>query len=313
MNTAIRFTTRRAARTTYWRRRDQFVGWAFSAPGLFLLLIFLIVPFVMALYFSFTNQRLVPGPLPTQFVGWRNYLQLLQDSTLRRALFNNSLFGWVVVPAQTGLALVLALLINQKLPGVTIFRSIYFTPVVMPLVVVSVVWAFLYNPGQGLMNAFLTTVSLGHLGPYTWLDDGNLALPAIMLLTIWQGVGFQMIVYFASLRSIPESLYEAARVDGAGHLQQFWHITFPQLSNTTLFVVIATTVQSFKLYTQVEVMTQSGPANATVTVVWYLVHQSIRELRVGYASAIAIIVFFLVIIRIVLVLRSVVLTEAKEV
>lgn len=122
-----------------------------------------------------------------------------------------------------------------------------------------------------------------------------------------------MIVYFAGLRSIPESLYDAARVDGAGHLQQFWHITLPQLSNTTLFVVIATTVQSFKLYTQVEVMTQSGPANATVTVVWYLVHQSIRELRVGYASAIAIIIFFLVLVRIVLVLRSVVLTEAKEV
>jgi multiple sugar transport system permease protein len=313
MNIATRLTPRRTARASYWRRRDQFAGWAFSAPALFLLLIFLVVPFIMAIYFSFTNQRLVPGPLPTQFVGWRNYLQLLQDSTLRRALFNNSLFGWVVVPAQTGLALVLALLINQKLPGVTVFRSIYFTPVVMPLVVVSVVWAFLYNPGQGLMNAFLTTISLGHLGPYTWLDDGNLALPAIMLLTIWQGVGFQMIVYFAGLRSIPESLYEAARVDGAGHLQQFRHITFPQLSNTTLFVVIATTVQSFKLYTQVEVMTQSGPANATVTVVWYLVHQSIRELRVGYASAIAIIVFFLVIMRIILVLRSVVLTEAKEV
>ncbi|GHO84413.1 carbohydrate ABC transporter permease [Dictyobacter formicarum] len=313
MNRTIRSIGRRTARTSYWRRRDQLVGWAFSAPALFLLLTFLIVPFVMALGFSFTNQRLVAGPLPTQFVGWRNYLQLLQDDTLHRALFNNSLFGWVVVPVQTGLALFLALLINQKLRGVTIFRLIYFSPVVTPLVVVSVVWAFLYNPGQGLMNAFIKTVSFGYLGPYTWLNDGNLALPAIMLLTIWQGVGFQMIVYLAGLLTIPESLYETARVDGAGRWQQFWHITFPQLSNTTFFVVIATTVQAFKLYTQIEVLTQGGPANATVTVVWYMVHQSIRDLRVGYASAIAVVIFFLVIMRIVLILRSVLLTEAKEV
>lgn len=313
MHRTIRSTARRTARTSHWQRRDQFVGWAFSAPALFLLLIFLIVPFVMAICFSFTNQRLVSGPLPTQFVGWRNYLQLLQDSTLHRALFNNSLFGWVVVPAQAGLALFLALLINQKLRGVTIFRSIYFSPAVTPLVVVSVVWAFLYNPGQGLINTFIKTVSFGYLGPYTWLDDSKLALPALMLLTIWQGVGFQMIVYLAGLQAIPESLYEAARVDGAGLWQQFWYISFPQLSNTTLFVVIATTVQSFKLYTQVEVMTQGGPANATITVVWYMVHQSIRDLRVGYASAIAVIIFFLVIMRIVLVLRSVLLTEVKEV
>jgi multiple sugar transport system permease protein len=133
-----------------------------------------------------------------------------------------------------------------------------------------------------------------------------------MLLSIWQGVGFQMIVYLVGLQAIPESIYEAARVDGAGLWRQFWHITLPQLRNTTIFVVIATTVQAFKLYTQVEVMTQGGPENATVTVVWYMVNQSIRHLRVGYASAIAVVFFLIVLIRVIPMLRYIKRAEGRE-
>jgi multiple sugar transport system permease protein len=306
-------STTTVSKTRRRNRKEQYLALGFALPALTLLLIFLVIPFLLAIYFSLTNQRLAPDPLPTFFVGIRNYTRMLTDDTLRRALFNNSLFGIVVIPVETGLALLLALLLNQKLRGMAVFRTIYFSPVVTPLAVISVVWAFLYNPSQGLINAFLQAISFGHLGPYAWLEDSNLALPAIMLLSIWQGVGLYMIIYLAGLQNIPQSLYEAARVDGAGRWHQLWYITLPQLRNTTFFVMIATTVQAFKLYTQVEVMTQGGPGNATVTVVWYMVNQTIHQLHVGYASAIAVVFFLIVLIRIIPVLRYVVNAEKREV
>ncbi len=317
MNLRLRLRTTTStiaiSKIPHWYRKERYTSWTFAVPALILLLIFLIIPFLLAIYFSLTDQRLVPGPLTTAFVGLRNYTRLLADDTFRRALLNNSFFGVIVVPVETGLALGLALLLNQKMRGIALFRTIYFSPVVTPLAVIAVVWSFLYNPGQGLINAFLKTFSFGYLGPYSWLDDARLALPAIMLLSIWQGVGFYMIIYLAGLQNISESLYEAARVDGAGRWHQLRYITLPQLRNTTFFVMIATTVQAFKLYTQVEIMTQGGPDNSTVTVVWYMVNQSIRHLRVGYASAVAVLFFLIVLIRLIPVLRYVVAAEKREV
>ena len=301
-----------ATRRLSWQRKEHYTAGVFLLPALILLLIFLIIPFFRAIYLSFTNERLVVGPLPVHFVGLSNYTQLLSDDSLQRALLNNSLFGMIVVPLETGLSLFMAILVNRKMRGVVVFRTIFFSPVVTPLVVVAVVWSFLYNPGQGLINDFIRTVSFGHLGPYDWLEDTRLALPAIMILSIWQGVGFQMVVYLVGLQAIPGELYEAARVDGAGTLQQFWYITVPQLRNSTIFVLISTTILSFKLYTQIEVMTQGGPQNATTTIVWYMVHESIHNLRVGYASAVALVFFCLVLVRIIPVLWSVMKTEERE-
>src|SRR5947207_5124328 len=294
------------------RRKDHYTAWAFAAPALILLLIFLVIPFFIAIYYSLTNARLVSGPLHTNFVGLGNYIQMLGDDSLHQAILNNSVFGLVMVPVQTSLALLLAVLVNQKMRGMAVFRTIYFSPIVTPLVVVAVVWSFLYNPGQGLINEFIKAISFGHLGPYNWLSNPELALPAIMLLSLWQGVGFQMVVYLAGLRGIPESLYEAARIDGAGRWQQFWYISLPQLRNIIIFVLIATTILSFKLYTQVEVMTQGGPENATATVVWYIVRQSIHNVRVGYPSAIAVIFFLILLIRVIPIMRSVNKTVERE-
>ena len=164
-----------------WRRKDYYTAWVFAAPALILLLIFLIIPFFIAIYYSLTNARLVSGPLHTYFIGLGNYIQMLGDESLHQALLNNSVFGMVMVPVQTSLALFLAVLVNQKLRGMAIFRTIYFSPIVTPLVVVAVVWSFLYNPGQGLINEFIKAISFGHLGPYNWLSNPVLALPAIML------------------------------------------------------------------------------------------------------------------------------------
>jgi multiple sugar transport system permease protein len=191
-----------------YRREESFMAWLFSAPAIILLLIFLVVPFIMAIGLSFTDQRLIPNPnLPTKIVLFRNYIRLIDDEAFLRGLLNNFYFVAVVVPIQTSLALGLAILINQKIRAMNIFRTIYFAPVVTAMTVVAIVWTFLYNPGEGLINAFLQAITLGRAGPYNWLLDTKLVFPAIMLLSIWQGVGFQMIIYLAGLQEIPDSLY----------------------------------------------------------------------------------------------------------
>jgi multiple sugar transport system permease protein len=224
-----------------------------------------------------------------------------------RGLLNNFYFAIVVVPLQTGLALFLALLVNQKLKGMNVFRTIYFSPVVTTMVVVAIIWTFLYNP-DGLINAVIETVTFGALGPFNWLQNTKLVFPAIMVLSIWQGAGFQMVIFLAGLQDIPDYLYEAAEVDGANTLQQFFFITLPQLRNTTIFVVVNTTILAFKLFTQVEVMTQGGPQNASMTTVVHLVQEGWGNLRVGYAAAISI-VFFLVVLGVSIIQRRFLPTE----
>jgi multiple sugar transport system permease protein len=286
------------------------MGWLFSAPALILLAVFLAAPFLMAVGLSFTDQRLIPNPnLPTQFVGLRNYMRLLEDEAFLRGLLNNFYFAAVVVPLQTGLALFLAILVNQKLRGMNVFRTIYFSPVVTTMVVVAIVWTFLYNP-EGLVNTVIQTISFGNLGPFRWLQNTKLVFPAIMVLSIWQGAGFQMVIFLAGLQDIPEYLYEAAEVDGANIIQQFFNITLPQLRNTTIFVVVSTTILAFKLFTQVEVMTQGGPQNASMTTVVHLVHQGWGNLRVGYASAISI-VFFLIVLGVSILQRRLLPEERR--
>jgi multiple sugar transport system permease protein len=263
----------------------------------------------MAIGLSFTDQRLIPNPnLPTQIVGFRNFIRLVSDEAFLRGLLNNFYFVAVVVPIQTSLALGLAMLINQKIRGMNLFRTIYFAPVVTAMTVVAIVWTFLYNPGEGLINAFLQAITFGQAGPYNWLLDTKLVFPAIMLLSIWQGVGFQMVIFLAGLQEIPDSLYEAAQIDGANRWQQFTSVTLPQLRNTTIFVVLATTILAFKLFDQVQVMTAGGPQNASMTTMVHVVQQGWSELKVGYASAISI-VFFLIVLGVSLLQRRIIGNE----
>ena len=291
------------------KRKESLLAWLFSTPAIILLFVFLVIPFIWAIWLSLTNQRLIPNPnLPTQFVGLRNYLRLLDDAAFKRGVLNNFYFVAVVVPIQSSLALGLALLINKELKGKNIFRTIYFGPVVTAMTVVAIVWTFLYNPGEGLVNAFLQAISAGKLGPYNWLSDTKLVFPAIMLLSIWQGVGFQMVIFLAGLQEIPHSLYEAAQVDGANKIQQFTHITLPQLRNTTIFVMLSTTILAFKLFDQVKVMTDGGPQNASMTTMVHVVEMGWGQLKVGYASAISI-VFFVIVLLVSIIQR--VLTREK--
>lgn len=230
------------------------------------------------------------------------YLVGAGDATFYRSLKNIMGFVVIVVPLQTSFALGLALLVNQKLRGVNLFRTIYFSPVVTAVAIVSVLWFFLYNPGEGLINNFL---QIFNLGPYDWLESPESAMAAIILMSIWQGVGFQMVIYLAGLQEIPEELYEAASIDGASRLQQFRFVTLPGLRNTTLFVALSTTILAFKLFVQVDVMTfgRGGPEDATITPVLHMVNEGFRSTqRVGYAAAVAV-VFVVIVVAISLVQR----------
>lgn len=295
-------------------KNETIMAWAFSLPAILLLFVFLLIPFLMAIGLSFSDQRLVPNPnLATQFVGLRNFVRIFADETFYRAVLNNFLFVIIVVPVQTALALLLAIFVNQKLKAVNVFRTIYFSPVVVTMVVVAVIWTFLYNPGEGLINKFVATITFGLLGPYDWLNNPNLAFPAIMLLSIWQGVGFQMIIYLAGLQDIPVYLYEAGQIDGANKFQQFLHITFPMLRNTTIFVVLATTILAFRLFTQVWVMQgPSGhPQGSTITMIVYAVNQGFKQGKIGYASAITVV--FFIIVLLVSILQRVFIREERTV
>ena len=290
------------------RRSETVVAWLFSSPAIILLIVFLAIPFIMAIWLSFTDQRLIPNPnLPTQFVGVRNFDRLVSDEAFLRGLLNNFYFVLVVVPIQTALALFLAILINQKIRGVNTYRTVYFAPVVTSMVVVAVIWTFLYNPA-GMINSFIRVLSFGTLGPYDWLLNTKLVFPAIMVLSIWQGAGFQMVIYLAGLQEIPIDMYEAAEVDGANQWHQFAHITWPLLRNTTIFVVLTTTILAFRLFDQVKVMTNGGPQNASMTTIVYVIEQGWGQLKVGYASAISV-VFFIIVLVISLLQRRVLREE----
>jgi multiple sugar transport system permease protein len=265
----------------------------------------------MAFVLSFTNQRLVPNlNVPTQFVGLRNFRRLIEDQVFHRALLNNLTFAAVVVPAQAVLGLLLALLVNQRLPFVNVFRAIYFSPVAITTVVVSMVWAILYDSRpEGDINRLIHFATFGLVGPQRWLRDSNLALPAIMVLSIWQGVGLPMTVYLAGLQDIHESLYEAAQLDGGGKVQQFFFITMPQLRNSIVFVVATTTILAFRLFTPIHILTLGGPFDTTTTTIYRAYVEGFQLQRIGYASAITI-VFFLIVLGISL-LQQMALREER--
>jgi multiple sugar transport system permease protein len=284
--------------------RDARLAWLFASPALLGLSCFVLLPFVLSVILSFTNLRL-GSPLPMEFMGFSQYQRIFSDQAFLAALRNNSLFALIVVPLQTALALLLALLVNQPLRGMVIFRSLFFMPVVFPLSLVAVVWIIVFAPGpQGLLNQVLETITLGAWQARDFLHDPVWALPAISLTSIWQGVGFQMVILLAALQGIAHELYEAARVDGANRWQQFVCITLPQLRNAIIFVVLVTTILAFRLFDQVQIMTQGGPNYATTTVMYEAVNSAFGSQQVARAAAMTV-VFFTIVLLITLLQRAV--------
>lgn len=295
---------------------NHLAGFLMSLPAMLLLGLFVFIPFIAAIWFSLHNINMnFPDRAPV-WMGFEQYRRILLDPETRgifyRSLLNNFEFALMVVPLQTIFAVLLALMLNVKLKGIAFFRTFYFMPVVFPMSLVTVMWSIMFSRDDlGLLNGILKFITFGRVGPLDWLGDVHLALPSIALMSMWAGVGFQMVIILAGLQEIPRELYEAAEIDRAGKLAQFWHVTVPGLKNTLNFVVIITTIFSLRLFDQVYILTGGGPQDSTSTVMYQAVTSAYKEGNVGKGAAYTI-VFVLIIIVITVVQRRV-LRENKEI
>ncbi len=276
-------------------RPDSRAAWLFILPAGILLILFIVVPFVLAIVFSFTNQRLI-SPLATRFVGLDNYIDQLTDGLFWQSLWNNARFSLFVVPFQTAFALMLAVMVNQKIRGRVAFRTIFFTPVTVVMASAAVIWVLLFN-ANGLINAGLEVVTFGNFSP-DWLNSATWAMPAIIMVSIWQGVGFQMIILLAALQDVPNELYEAAAIDGASAWDQFRNVTLPGIRNPLIFVLTVTTILAMRLFDQPTLMPRSagGPLDTTRTAMVHMVDIGYNRQAIGRGSAIAVIFFVIVLV-----------------
>ncbi|MBK8907775.1 MAG: sugar ABC transporter permease [Rhodospirillales bacterium] len=273
-----------------WRQ----AGALFVSPALLLILVFFIVPVFIALLLSFSDFDIYAlGNLEhLRFIGLRNYTDLFGNPLFWTALWNTVYFVVIGGPLSMFVSLGAALLISSKLVRFkTLFRTVFFLPVVTTLVAVAVMWRYLYHPRYGLLNYALDGLGIE---PIDWLGDPFWAMPAIILMAAWKNFGYNMIIFLAGLQSIPDSLYEAARIDGANRWQQFWHVTLPMLAPTFLFVAIITMIGYFQLFAEPYVMTQGGPSNATLSVVLFMYEQGFRWWNLGSAAAIAFVLFAII-------------------
>lgn len=223
----------------------------------------------------------------------RTYV-LARDVVFMKALVNTFLFVIVVAPLQGGLALGLALLINQKLRGINVFRTIYFMPVVVSIVVVSILWRIIYDGNNGLLNNILSGLTFGAFEPINWLGNPSTALGAIIGMSVWQAVGFHMVIWLSGLQTISPTLYEAAAIEGASKWQVFRYITWPGLRNTAVLVLIVITMQAFGLFSQINVMTKGGPLDSTQTIVFQAVERGFGKQDISGGSTISVILFLIV-------------------
>jgi multiple sugar transport system permease protein len=280
--------------------RREWSAYLFLAPGLVLFSIFTVFALGFAFYLTFHEWSIIEPDKP--FVGLQNYKDMIGDERFRRSVINTLYFTGGSVPVGMAIGLGIALLLNQPLRGRGILRTMYFLPVVTPFVVVAIIWKWLYNGDFGLFNYYLLKTHLIH-DPLLWLADKNLAMPSVILMTVWTSVGFSMVVYLAGLQAIPEELYEAARVDGAGAWARFRHITLPMLAPTTVFLGVMGIIGSFQVFTQIFVMTSGGPVDRTTTMVYYIYESAFKFYEMGYASTLAFGLFALLFVFTLLQLR----------
>jgi multiple sugar transport system permease protein len=266
----------------------------FLAPALIAIGVFFFVPVVAALVLSVTDFDIYALAKfeYARFVGVRNYERIFADPLFWKALRNTLYFLLVGGPLTIGVSLAAALLLNSRLVRFkTLFRTAYFAPVVTTLVAVAVVWRFVYHPRFGLLNYALSWFGVPQID---WLGDPAWAMPAIILMAVWKNFGYNMVIFIAGLQNIPQELYEAASIDGAGAWQQFTSITIPMLAPTTLFITIITMIGYFQLFAEPYVMTQGGPLNATLSIVLYMYHMGFRWWNMGYSAALAFVLFAII-------------------
>ncbi len=266
----------------------------FLAPAMVLLTVFFFAPVIAGFALSLTDFDLytLGDSENVRLVGLRNYRDLLGSSIFWTAFANTMYFALVGGPLTVAVSLAAALLVNAKLTRFkSLFRTIYFAPVVTTLVAVAIVFKYIYHPRFGMLNRFLDTIGLPQPD---WLGNPKLAMLAIILLAVWKGFGYTMIIFIAGLQQIPEELYEAARLDGAGPWRQFRHVTLPMLAPTFLFVGVVVAIGQLQIFAEPYVMTQGGPLNKTVTMVMLMYQQGFKFWEMGYAAAVAFVLFLVI-------------------
>jgi multiple sugar transport system permease protein len=268
--------------------RQGVTAWWFLAPSFAHLLLFSIGPILLSLWLSFHEWDLIGATRP--FVGLANYAELARDGGFWRAVGNTAVYV-LFVPIGMVVALALALLLDRGMPGERVLRAVFFLPYITSFVAISLVWKWMYDPDVGLLNTVLRTVGLPE---QAWLASPRTALPSLMLMSVWMYCGYMMVLFLAGLQSIPETLYESARMDGASAWQRFRRITLPLLRPTTFFVLVTMIIFMFQVFTAVYVMTEGGPLHATDVIVYHIYRSAWEYLRLGYASAMAWVLFAMV-------------------
>jgi multiple sugar transport system permease protein len=273
-----------------WRAWRERTAYLFIAPGVIIFSIFTFAAGAFAFYLTFHRWSIIEPDKP--FVGFDNYKYLAEDERFQKAVLNTIYFTGASVPITMAIGLLLALLLNQPLRFRGVFRTMYFLPVVTPFLVSAILWKWLYDSDNGLINYYLLK---GHIidEPLLWLSSQNLAMPAVIIMSIWAGVGFSMVIYLAGLQAIPEELYESAKIDGAGAFARFWHITVPMVRPTTLFLLVIGIIGSLQVFTQIFIMTQGGPVDKTTTMVYYIYLWAFKYYDMGYAATLAFALFIM--------------------
>ena len=269
-------------------REERLYGLAFVAPHIVGFLIFTVGAILASGYLSLTQWNLFGAP---KWVGLGNYQKLLQDEIFWKALWNTVFYTGFRVPFSIALSLGVALLMNLKIRGILWWRVVYFLPAVSSSVAISLVWRWIFSKDFGILNAFLTWL---HLPPQNWLGSEELALPAVIIMSVWWSVGTNMVIYLAALQGVPTHLYEAAELDGAGVWGKFRHVTFPMITPTTFFLLILGTIGSLQVFDIFYVMTKGGPNFATTSLVMYIFQNAFEYFEMGYASAVAWVLFLII-------------------
>ena len=271
------------------RRKTVRVAYLFVLPTIFYLIFFSLGAMVAAVFFSFLEYDVLSPP---SWNGLANFQRLFASPLFPTAVWNTIYFAILYVPAHTILSLFLAMLVNRDLTGIVAFRTVYFLPVVSSVVAVSLLWTMLYGKEFGLINYVLKTL-LGVSGP-GWLTDPAWAMAAVAIMTVWKGLGVGMMIFLAGLQDIPSDLYDSAQIDGAGPWRKFLYVTLPLVSPTTFFVAVVSTINSLQVFSQIYVMTEGGPRWSTTTLGYFVFVSAFEDFRMGYASAVGVVLFVIV-------------------
>lgn len=289
----MRRSRRDKSRQVLREMRKQWTAYLFLSPVLLLFSVFTVFSVGYAFYLSFHEWNILEPAKP--YVGLDNYSRLLEDERFHQAVINTIYYTAGSVPLTMGIGLLIALLLNTQIRARGLFRALFYLPVLTPLVIASIIWKWVYNGDYGLLNYYLMELNLID-EPLLWLSDPNLAMPAVIITSVWKGVGFAMVVYLAGLQSIPEDYYDAAKIDGANGWRRLTDITIPLLSPTTLFLLVISVLGSFQVFTQIFIMTNGGPLGRTRTVVWYIYTTAFRDFNMGYAAAMAFALFAMMLV-----------------